>query len=250
MEIIPAIDLRQGKVVHLYQGDYGRETVYSADPLEVARQFETAGAARLHIVDLDGAQAGSPQNALVYQQIAREVRMPLQVGGGLRTLEAMAEVIAMGADRVVLGTTVVSSPQLVEAAVARYGPDRVVAALDARNGLVAVKGWTEGTSIRASDLMAAMTQAGVGRFIYTAITRDGTLTGPDFEAMTSLVDYAQGLAVASAWQGRPALIASGGVGDMAHLERLATMEVEGAIVGTALYAGKIDLASAIRLLSA
>ena len=248
MEIIPAIDLREGKVVRLRQGDYAKQTVYSADPVEVARRFEQAGAPRLHVVDLDGALAGSPRNAHVYRLIAGAVGIPIQVGGGLRTIKSVDDVMAMGADRAVLGTAAVSDPALVTEAIARHGVQRVVVGLDARDGKVAVQGWTVGTAVSAAELMERMAGLGVGRFVYTDIARDGTLTEPDLHGVFAMLHASKGIGVRGGWAGGPALIVSGGVGAMDHLKRLAAMGVEGAIVGSALYTGAIDLSAAIRML--
>ena len=238
MQVIPAIDLRGGQVVRLRQGEYSQQTTYSDDPLAVAAQFARAGATRLHVVDLDGARDGTPGNARVYQRITREAGVAVQVGGGLRTAQAIDAVLAAGADRVVLGTAAVDDPELVRQAVASHGAERVVVGLDARDGMVAVKGWTEGTTIPVAELLARMAGLGVVRFIYTDIARDGTLTEPSFDNVAAVMRHAQQVGVA--------LIASGGISDAAQLSRLAALDVEGAIVGSALYTGALDLAEAIR----
>ena len=246
MEVIPAIDLREGKVVRLRQGDYQQQTTYSQDPVAVAQQFEAAGAPRLHIVDLDGALAGTPAQMSVYQQIARAVHIPIQVGGGLSTVEAVDQVVGAGVDRVVLGTVAVTDQRLVQEALARYGSSRIVVGLDARNGRIAVRGWTEATPLTAKQVMAVMAGMGVARFIYTDIARDGTLTEPNFEAVADMSQHAQALALGLPEHGTPLLIVAGGIGRMEHLLRLVPMGVEGVIVGSALYEGAIDLAHAIR----
>ena len=234
MEIIPAIDLKSGLCVRLYQGDYSRETVYSDDPVAVALRWEREGASRLHVVDLDGAVEGLLINSQVIQSIAASVGIPVQVGGGIRDFETADELIGKGVDRVVLGTAAVRDPGLVSRLCAERGSDRVVVAVDARDGMVAIRGWTEGTMVRASRLVEHMSELGAKRFIYTDISRDGTLTEPNFESIRELQE---GLDCA--------VIASGGISSVEHVVRLAAIGVEGAILGRALYTGDLDLGSAI-----
>ena len=235
MDVIPAIDLKDGRCVRLYQGDYSREQVFSDDPVEMALRWEELGAPRLHIADLDGAAAGQPGNLEVIGAIAAQVTVPLQVGGGIRDLEAAARLMELGASRVVLGTAAVEEPALVTAAVERLGQAAVVVSVDARNGQVAVRGWTEQSQVSALALLQEMTQLGVGRVIYTDITQDGTLTGPNFSALAELLPHVS----------CPLLVA-GGVSSLAHLHRLSELGAEGAIVGMALYTGAIDLAQALQ----
>ena len=234
MEIIPAIDLRQGRVVRLFQGDYDRQTSYSSDPVAVARQWEEQGAPRLHVVDLDGAKSGQLHNLDVVRRIARAVDIPLQLGGGLRTLQAVESALQAGADRAVLGTAAINDPDLVASAVQAAGPGAVLVSVDARDGFVAVHGWTEGTQRTASSLVAQMQALGVSRFLYTDISRDGTLTEPNFQAVADLVR-----------ETGATILASGGVATVAHLQGLALLGVEGAILGRALYEGAVDLREAI-----
>ena len=239
MEVIPALDLRNGNVVRLNQGDFAKQTTFSHDPLRVARQFAEAGAPRIHVVDLDGAFEGGPAQQKLCMRIAEAVSVPIEVGGGFRTEEHVAMAIEAGMDRVVLGTAAVEDPALVERVVARHGPDRIVVGLDARDGRVAVSGWKQATDVLATDLMASMHEAGVRRFIYTDIARDGTLASPNFEAIGGM-----------AYNGRllsddVRVIASGGIADIEHLRRLAKLGVEGAIVGSAIYRGTVDLEQAI-----
>ncbi len=234
MEIIPAIDLRQGRVVRLFQGDYNRQTSYSSDPVAVARQWEEQGAPRLHVVDLDGAKSGQLHNLEVVRRIARAVDIPLQLGGGLRTLQAVESALEAGAVRAVLGTAAVNDPDLVASAVQAAGPDAILVSVDARDGFVAVHGWTEGTQRTASSLVAQMQALGVSRFLYTDISRDGTLTEPNFQAVADLMR-----------ETGATVLASGGVATVAHLQRLALLGVEGAILGRALYEGAVDLREAI-----
>ena len=234
MEVIPAIDLRDGRCVRLYQGDYAKETVYSDDPVEVALRWQEAGAVRLHVVDLDGAARGEPANLEIMASIAGSTRMPIQLGGGIRSVETIDRAIAMGAGRVVLGTSAVGDPGLVETACDRFGPEAIVVGVDARDGLVATRGWLESSGVAAIDLVRQMTSLGVTRFVYTDIARDGTMTEPNFQAIEDLMK-ATGAVV----------IASGGVSTLEHLGRLARLGVDGAIVGKALYEGAIDLREAI-----
>lgn len=234
MEIIPAIDLRQGRVVRLYQGDYRRETRFSDDPVAVARRWEAGGAPRLHIVDLDGARSGRPESVEAIRAIAQSVAIPLQVGGGLRRLDDIATILDAGASRFVLGTAAIEDTDLVRQAIRRWGDQAIVVAVDARDGMVAVRGWTESTTTSASDLVQRAQEMGVRRFLYTDISRDGTLTEPNFAAIAALLR-----------ETGATLLASGGVASVDHLRRLAEIGVEGTIVGSALYTGKLDLKAAI-----
>ena len=234
MEIIPAIDLKSGRCVRLYQGDYQRETVYSEDPVAMALLWQGQGAPRLHLVDLDGAADGKPGNLDILSQIIEGLSIPVQVGGGIRDEETAQVLLAAGADRVVLGTAAVEHPSLVEALCSSYGPDRVVVAVDARDGEVAIKGWREQRPVSALDLARQMASLGVTRLLYTDISRDGTLTQPNVEANAALVRDT-GMAV----------LASGGVTSVEHLRLLAGAGVEGAILGRALYDGIITMAEAL-----
>ena len=235
MEIIPSIDLKSGRCVRLYQGDYSRETVYSDDPVAVAMRRQHEGGARLHLVDLDGAAGGGQANLEVIREIVSALDIPVQVGGGVRDLAAALELLEMGADRVVLGTVAVQDPDLVRRLCDQKGAGRVVVAVDARDGVVAVKGWTEATSLRALELVQRMEELGVGRFLYTDISRDGTLTEPNFQAIGEMVEATDS-----------AVLASGGVSSEEHLARLAAIGAEGAILGTALYTGALTLEAAMR----
>ncbi len=234
MEVIPAIDLRGGQVVRLYQGDFRRETRYSQDPVRTALEWQEAGAPRIHIVDLDGAKEGSPANLDVVGRIAESASVPLQFGGGIRTLEAAREVAGLGVQRIVFGTAAVKDPTLVSDACRELGTDAVIVGVDARQGRVAVRGWLEAAPVTPQQLMEEIAALGVGRFIYTDIASDGTLAGPSFEAIAVLVEAI----------GVP-IVASGGVASIEDLERLAALGVEGAIVGSALYTGAIDLQEAV-----
>jgi phosphoribosylformimino-5-aminoimidazole carboxamide ribotide isomerase len=234
MEIIPAIDLRGGNCVRLYQGDYAQETVFSDNPLEVAERWQSEGGQRLHIVDLDGAHSGNPANLAAISAITRSLTIPVQVGGGIRSIDTASGLFDAGAARVVVGTAAVSNPDLVEELCRRFGSDRVVVALDARDGLVAIRGWTETSEITAIELAARMAELGVVRVLYTDISRDGTLEEPNYSATAALAQTS-GLNVLSA----------GGVGAPEHVSKLVPTGAEAAIIGRALYTGDITISEAI-----
>ena len=236
MYIIPSIDIKDGKCVRLYQGDFERITVYDDDPTAVARRWAEQGAKMLHVVDLDGARSGHPVNTHIILEIVQSVKVPVQIGGGLRDEPAVLAALGLGVARVVLGTAAVLQPELIERLVARYG-DEIAIGVDARNGIVATAGWTEQSQVTAPDLIEHMTALGVRRVIYTDISRDGTLSEPNFTATGALVR-----------PDGPLIIASGGVGKLDHLRRLADIGVEAAIVGKALYTGDINLREAIEAL--
>ena len=236
-EVIPAIDLRAGRCVRLYQGDYNQETVYSDDPVAVALDWQKQGAPRLHLVDLDGAALGKPANLETIGEIIRRVTIPVQVGGGVRDQETAEALLAAGADRVVIGTAAVEQPSLAERLCQKHGSQRLVVAVDARDGLVAIKGWTKATSVTALELAQRVAAAGVCRLLYTDISRDGTMTEPNFEASAALVRDT-GLAI----------LASGGIASVEHIRRLAGTGVEGMVLGRALYTGAITLPAAIAAL--
>lgn len=238
MQIFPAIDLRDGKAVRLRQGRFEEATVYADDPVTVAREFYDQGAEFLHIVDLDGALAGKPVNDETIQKIVREVPLKVQVGGGIRSLERIAELLALGVERVILGTVAVREPELVKEAVKAFG-EKVVVGIDAQNGYVAVQGWAETTEVLAIELGKSMREVGVERVIFTDISRDGMLQGPNIASTVELARQT-GLKV----------IASGGVSSLEDLRRLREEElngagIEGAIIGKALYAKAFTLREAI-----
>ena len=238
MEVIPAIDLRGGAVVRLLQGNYDRQTTFGGDPVGVAQGFEADGAPRIHVVDLDGAREGRRTQAAEVRAIAAAVGIPIELGGGLRSTEDIAEALADGVDRVVLGTAAVEQPALIGQALTAHGPERVVVGIDARDGIASVSGWTESGSIPATDLLDRMADLGVRRFIYTDITRDGTLTSPNFAAVGDMVERAEAA-------GGARIIASGGIAEIDHLRTLANLGAEGAIIGVAIYLGTLDLSAAI-----
>lgn len=237
MEIIPAIDLLAGQCVRLHQGDYGQVTPFSDDPLAQALQWQQQGATRLHLVDLDAARSGEPVNDAVIRVITARLSIPVQLGGGVRSLERAEALLACGLDRVILGTVAAEQPELVRTLAGRH-PGRVVVGIDARDGLVATRGWLESTHLRATELAASLEGSGVAAIISTDIATDGTLAGPNLGALREM-------ATATTIP----VIASGGVGDLGHLLSLLTLAplgVEGVIVGRALYDGRIDLAEALQ----
>ena len=234
MQVIPAIDLRGGKCVRLYQGDYAQETVYSDDPLETALRWVDMGATRLHIVDLDGARDGSPANLAAVERIASSVDSPLHLGGGIRDMDIARAAIDAGVSRIMLGTAAVEDADLIRNLLREFGAESVIVSVDAKDGRVALRGWTEGTSALATELVADMAALGVKRFLYTDISRDGTLTEPNFDGVSTLVN-----------QDDIHIIAAGGIASVSHLERLADIGAEAAIVGRAIYTGNIDLREAI-----
>jgi phosphoribosylformimino-5-aminoimidazole carboxamide ribotide isomerase len=229
VEVIPSIDLRNGKCVRLYKGDYHQETVFSDDPLDVALKWQSMGAPRLHIVDLDGAASGEISNLEIIHHITSAMLIPVQVGGGIRHIDTVEGLLKAGIDRVVLGTAAVESPNLIAEACSRYR-DSIIVGIDARKGKVATRGWVRDTNLTAVDFARSMVNIGVRRFIYTDIERDGTLTEPNFNSvgeMTASIKFP--------------IIAAGGVTSLAHLKKLKTLGVEGAIIGKALYTGDIKL---------
>jgi phosphoribosylformimino-5-aminoimidazole carboxamide ribotide isomerase len=237
MEVIPAIDLLEGRCVRLYQGDYARSQVFNDNPADVAKQWVDQGATRLHIVDLDGAKVGHPVNTQAIAAIVQAVSVPVQVGGGLRDRVGVAQLLSTGVQRVILGTAAVEDHPLVEQLCKEF-PGQIVIGVDARNGLVATRGWLETSEVKATDLAGQMAQLGTAAIIYTDIHRDGTLTGPNLDALREL---ATGISIP--------VIASGGVSSITDLLSLLALEplgVSSVIVGRALYTGDILLKEAIQ----
>ena len=236
MLLLPAIDLREGRCVRLYQGRPEAATIYSSDPVAVARDWVARGAPWLHVVDLDGAFAGRPQNMDVIAAIIKAVAVPVQVGGGIRTLASLTDLLAAGAVRVVLGTVAIANPEVVTEAVARWG-EQVVVGIDSREGMVAVEGWAATVAEEALDFARRMAALGIRRAVFTDISRDGTLQGPNIAATRTM---AQGSGLK--------IIASGGISsldDLRALRELAAAGVEGAILGRALYNGNFTLEEAL-----
>ena len=233
MEVIPAIDIRGGRCVRLSQGDYERETVFDDDPLAVAVRWAALGARRIHIVDLDGAREGQQVNAGLVRRIVRTVDAAVQTGGGLRDLATVRAALDDGVNRVVLGTAAVRDPDLLREAVA-VARDRLIVSVDARNGIVQLQGWTEGSDVTATSLIRQLASIGVERIVYTDIDRDGVRGSPNFEMYEALVSETS-----------IAVIAAGGVSSLDDLRRLSDCGVEAAIVGRALYTGEVALPEAL-----
>ncbi|MFC1910307.1 1-(5-phosphoribosyl)-5-[(5-phosphoribosylamino)methylideneamino]imidazole-4-carboxamide isomerase [Chloroflexota bacterium] len=236
MDVIPAIDLRGGKCVRLYQGDYNQETTFSDDAVSVALNWQDQGAPRIHIVDLDGAAAGEPVNMGIIKDIANSVLIPTELGGGIRDLETIERVLKAGVERVILGTAAVENPELVKMACHKYG-QLVVIGIDARDGFVATRGWLKEERIEAKEFAKFAVKMGARRIIYTDISRDGTLTEPNFSAISEMLDTV-----------RIPVIAAGGISTITHLSILNKLGVAGAIVGKALYTGDISLKRALEVI--
>jgi phosphoribosylformimino-5-aminoimidazole carboxamide ribotide isomerase len=233
-ELIPAVDLKGGKCVRLQEGIASRATEYSDDPISMALHWEAQGATRLHLVDLDGAFSGQAAHLEVAKSVFRALKIPIQFGGGLRTLEQIEAILDLGAERAIVGTVAVDNPQLVEEAVRRHA-EAIVVGIDARKGMVALRGWVDQTSMRAADLALRMKDLGVRRVIYTDVARDGMLRGVNYQETEKLCRET-GIRV----------IASGGVSDVTDVRALwerRTFGIEGVILGRALYDGKLDFGS-------
>jgi phosphoribosylformimino-5-aminoimidazole carboxamide ribotide isomerase len=238
--LYPAIDIRGGKAVRLTEGDFGRETAYHDDPVDAALRFAEAGVKIIHVVDLDGARKGSPVNVKTIRRIADAVPFPIEVGGGLRDAESIADLLRAGAERIVIGTAAMRDPEFL-ARMLEAHPERVVVSVDARGGKISLAGWSEPTDVDVADAIADLTARGVERFLFTPIEVDGTLSGPGFEQLERVA------AATSA-----SVIYSGGVGTLEDLERLkaeAAPNVEGVIVGRALYEGRFTVDEALAALA-
>ena len=232
MYLLPAIDILEGRAVRLAKGDYSQVTVYNDDPVDQALRFEAQGATWIHVVDLDGARTGVPENIAIVERIVRETSLSVEIGGGIRTLKTLERLADVGAARMVLGTALVNDPELARAAVESVGGDRLTAGIDAKGGEVAVSGWIEGSGVAATDLARAMGAAGFKHIVYTDIARDGMQTGLDVQAYVQMAEAF----------GYP-VIASGGVASGADIERLAPVaaSIEGVITGRAVYEGTLTV---------
>ncbi len=235
MEIFPAIDIRNGNVVRLTEGDYNRMTVYGSSPLEMAETFIKKGAKNLHMVDLDGAKDGAPVNFDVIKSVAETGKLFTEVGGGIRDEKRIEDYLSLGVNRVILGTVAVRNFKFVEESVKKYG-DKIAVGVDARDGKVAVSGWLETTEIDSLDFCRKLRNAGVKTVIYTDISKDGTLSGTNLEIYEKLSEI-KGLDI----------IASGGITFEDEIKKLADMNTYGAIVGKAVYAGKLDLERVLKI---
>jgi phosphoribosylformimino-5-aminoimidazole carboxamide ribotide isomerase len=233
--LYPAIDIRGGRCVRLIEGDFNRETSYDADPSAAARRWVEAGAEWLHVVDLDGAVEGRPINREAIAKIRAAVDIPIQLGGGIRVLTDLDDAFSAGTDRLILGTVALRDPELVINAVGRWD-GRIAVALDARDGRLATDGWLGQTNVRAVEVAERLAQARVRHFVYTDIKRDGTLAGPNLEGLRELIERVDA-----------DVIASGGIASLDDLEAVAKAGASGAIVGRALYDGRIDLRQALSM---
>lgn len=233
MIIFPAIDLRGGKCVRLIQGDFDKETVYSDDPRATALKWQSMGAKFLHVVDLDGARAGEPQNITTIKNILDAVKIPIEVGGGIRTLDDVEKLLALGVRRVILGSVAVENISLVEDAAKKFG-DKIVVGIDARGGFVATHGWEKSSAVKAEELAKKIVAAGVKTIIYTDIAKDGMLSGVNAENFAEL-----------AKNSGAEIIASGGVKSLEDIRALKAAKIAGVIVGKAIYTGTLDLKVAI-----
>lgn len=229
MKIFPAIDIRNGKCVRLIQGDYDQEIIYGDSPIKMAQYWEAEQAEYIHIVDLDGAKTGNSANQQAIEAIAQAVSIPIQVGGGIRSIEMIDAHISSGVDRVIIGTAAVTNLAFVAEAIQKYGA-QIAVSIDARNGYVATDGWTETTEIKAIDLLKQLEEIGLQTVVYTDIAKDGMLQGPNFEELL-VVQQATKMDI----------IASGGVTTRSDVEQLIAMDVYGAIIGKSLYEEKISL---------
>lgn len=232
MILYPAIDIIGGKCVRLQQGSYSDVTVFGDNPVEMALKWENQGARYLHVVDLDGAKSGKSENAPVIREIAGRLKIPVQLGGGIRSLETIEYILSYGVSRVILGTSAVNNPEMLKAALKEY-KEKIVIGIDAKDGLVAIHGWEKTSDFSALDFARNVEGLGAKTIIYTDISRDGMLQGPNISAMKAMVQ-AVGIDV----------IASGGVSCLADIIALKSTGVEGAIVGKALYTGNVDLREA------
>lgn len=235
MKIYPAIDLFEGKAVRLYKGDYAQMTVYNEDPAAVAADFKAKGAGCIHMVDLEGAKAGTTPNLATICRVKEQTGLFCQVGGGIRSLETVSKYLDAGLDRVILGTAAVTDPDFAKAAVDAYG-EKIAIGVDIKDGFVAVKGWTEKSSLEAFDFCGQMEKIGIKTLICTDISKDGAMQGPNADLYAAL----------SKQLGMD-IIASGGVSNMEDIRRLAAMGLHGAIVGKAYYTGAVDLKEAIEV---
>ncbi|MFS1514823.1 1-(5-phosphoribosyl)-5-[(5-phosphoribosylamino)methylideneamino]imidazole-4-carboxamide isomerase [Chengkuizengella sp. SCS-71B] len=234
--IYPAIDILDGKCVRLVQGDYNQETVYHQSPVDVAKTWEKQGASWIHVVDLDGAKAGYPVNENIIGEIASAVNVPIQVGGGIRSIESIKQLLKCSVSRVIIGTAAIEDRDFVEEVLEQYG-DKIAIGIDARDGYVATRGWLETSKVKADELAHQLAQKGAKTFIFTDISRDGMMQGPNVESIVKL-----------AKSSGQSVIASGGVSDISDLKKLAVHKqdgVIGAIIGKALYTNKIHLTKAI-----
>jgi phosphoribosylformimino-5-aminoimidazole carboxamide ribotide isomerase len=236
MRIYPAIDIKDGNCVRLLQGRFSDVTVYGDNPADMAKKWESLGGEFIHVVDLDGALKGHGVNAQIIKEICESVNVPVQTGGGIRTMEDIEAKLACGINRVIIGTKAVSDSEFVKRAVEKY-KEKIVIGIDAKDGMVAIEGWEKTSEFTAVEFAKKMADIGVKTIVYTDIATDGTLAGPNIAAMTEMASSVDA-----------DIIASGGVGSIEHIKALIPTGVEGVIVGRALYTGNVDLKEAVELL--
>ncbi len=237
MVILPAIDIKDGNCVRLFRGDYATAEKVADDYLETALSFERAGAEWIHMVDLDGAKAGRPVNSKIYADVAEKTDLKVEVGGGIRNIETVDEYLKMGISRVILGSAALKNPRLVRESVEKFGSEKIAIGIDALNGMVAAEGWLEASDVNYIDLAIEMISCGVKYFIFTDISKDGTLSGVNAEQLRALRDGTEG---------RCDIIASGGVRTMEDIIICKEMGLYGTICGKSIYSGNLDLAEAVR----
>ncbi|MGN0682070.1 MAG: 1-(5-phosphoribosyl)-5-[(5-phosphoribosylamino)methylideneamino]imidazole-4-carboxamide isomerase [Oscillospiraceae bacterium] len=238
MVILPAIDIINGQCVRLNKGDYATAEKVANSYLETAQSFEKAGAEWIHMVDLDGAKAGKPVNAKIYNDVAEKTNLKVELGGGIRSIETIDEYLKMGISRVILGSAALKNPALVKESIEKFGSEKIVVGIDAKNGFVATEGWLETSDVNYIDLANKMSEYGVKYFIFTDISKDGMLSGVNAEQLQALYD---------ATKGRANVVASGGVHTIEDIRICKNMGLYGTICGKSLYSGTLDLAEAVRL---
>lgn len=236
MIILPAIDIKDGNCVRLFKGDFSTVEKVASDYLETAKGFENAGASWIHMVDLDGAKEGRPVNTKIYTDVAEKTNLKVELGGGIRNLETIQEYLNMGITRVILGSVALKNPALVSSAVEKFGSEKIVVGIDAMNGMVATEGWLETSEVNYIELADKMISVGVKYFIFTDISKDGTLSGVNTEQLKALAD---------ATSGRADIVASGGVHTMADIIACKEMGLYGAICGKSIYKGTLNLKEAV-----
>lgn len=238
MMLFPAIDIKEGECVRLLRGAFDQKTVYYKDPSEAALLWQSKGARYIHIVDLDGALHGRGKNREAVKSILETLEVPIQLGGGIRSVETAVGWIELGVSRVILGTAAVENPTLVDELLKSIGPEKLVVSIDAKNGMVCTKGWVETSELEAEAFARELEKKGVATIVYTDIAKDGTLVGPNFQELSRLQQTTN-----------MDIIASGGVGNIGHIEKLAKMGLYGAIAGKALYEGTLSLEDALEVAS-
>lgn len=238
MNIYPAVDIKGGKCVRLVQGDFDKETVYLENPVEAAKMWQDQGAKWIHVVDLDGAKSGTPSNVDVIKNIRKALSANIQVGGGIRNMSTVENYLNLGVNRVIFGSSAITNPSLVKETIDRFGADKVAVGIDVRQNQVAIEGWTKSSGIAIEKVLGQLKDMGVKTIIYTDISRDGMMKGPNFTGIEKVLSF-----------GDFSVIASGGISSMQDLKQLALYEnkgLEGAIIGKALYSGALDLKTVLK----